>query len=130
MVCFQPTSSPLKQSLASLHPGIWLDQSLSSGGGISLAFQQPLRGACIASGAQHGLCQGALHGICGTFWVTATCTEPTKSVRHPCKLHEQACSHTCIHLLNLPYHTSFQDLSGCAALGRSPMMLIVVVLVL
>ena len=69
------TSGPLKQSLAGLHPGIWLDQSLGSGGGISLAFQQTLRRACIAGGAQHGFRQRTLHGICGTFWVTATCTK-------------------------------------------------------
>ena len=89
MICFQPTSGPLKQRLASLHPGIWLDQSLGSGGGISLAFQQTLRGAGIAGGAQHGLCQRALHGICGTFWVTAACTEPPKSVPHQMQIAEQ-----------------------------------------
>ena len=79
-MCVEPTRGPLKESPARLHPGIWLNQSLGSGSCISLAFQQTLRGACVAGSVQHGLCQRTMHGICGTFWMTATCTEHIASL--------------------------------------------------
>lgn len=66
------TCSPLEQGLASLHPCIRLGAlDLCSSSGISLDLQQSLCGAGIAGVVQHWLCQGALHGICNAFRVTA-----------------------------------------------------------
>lgn len=66
------TCSPLEQGLASLHPCIRLGAlDLCSSSGISLDLQQSLCGAGIAGVVQHWLRQGALHGICDAFRVTA-----------------------------------------------------------
>lgn len=82
------TCSSLEQGFASLHPCVWFGDSLYGGSSFCLPFQQALCGAGIASVVQHGLTQGALQGICSTFWVTAHMS--THQQRSPCAVAPEA----------------------------------------